>query len=173
MPARNFVSARCARYAGTRLPPYPVEPVHTHTQARARAHESRENRLYQLASTEPFEPTTETLREPLSGLSRQTGDILATYRCMYRTIFESFLCYTPGIGRLLLVEVDVDRLRELRRLRALSQEELSAASGVGRATISRIERAETGAQGRTLRKLAAVLGVDVAELVAKRDKGES
>jgi transcriptional regulator with XRE-family HTH domain len=73
----------------------------------------------------------------------------------------------------LLVEVDVDRLRELRRLRALSQEELSAASGVGRATISRIERAETGAQGRTLRKLAAVLGVDVAELVAKRDKGES
>ena len=61
----------------------------------------------------------------------------------------------------------MDRLRELRRLRALSQDELSELSGVGRATISRIEREDTGAQGRTLRRLASALGVDVAELVAK------
>lgn len=59
----------------------------------------------------------------------------------------------------------MERLKELRQLRAVSQDELSAASGVGRATISRIERGETGAQGRTLRRLAAALGVDVAELV--------
>jgi len=63
------------------------------------------------------------------------------------------------------VEVDVERLRELRKLRALSQDELAEAAGVGRATISRIERRETGAHGRTLRKLAKVLGVDVSELV--------
>jgi transcriptional regulator with XRE-family HTH domain len=63
------------------------------------------------------------------------------------------------------MEVNVDRLKILRRLRALSQEELAEESGVGRATISRIERGETGAHGRTLRRLAAALGVDVAELV--------
>ena len=63
------------------------------------------------------------------------------------------------------MEVNVDRLRTLRRLRAMSQEELAQESGVGRATISRIERSETGAHGRTLRRLAAALGVDVAELV--------
>ena len=59
----------------------------------------------------------------------------------------------------------MDRLKNLRQLRAMSQEELAEESGVGRATISRIERGETGAHGRTLRRLAAALGVDVAELV--------
>lgn len=59
----------------------------------------------------------------------------------------------------------MERMKELRKLRALSQQELAQASGVGRATISRIERGETGAHGRTLRKLATALKVDVAELV--------
>ena len=63
------------------------------------------------------------------------------------------------------MEVKVRRLKELRRLRALSQEELAEESGVGRATISRIERGETGAHGRTLRRLAKALGVGVEELV--------
>jgi transcriptional regulator with XRE-family HTH domain len=63
------------------------------------------------------------------------------------------------------MEVNVDRLKELRQLRALSQEELAETSGVGRATISRIERGESGAQGRTLRRLAMALGVGVEELV--------
>ena len=63
------------------------------------------------------------------------------------------------------MEVNVVRLKALRQLRAMSQQELSEASGVGRATISRIERRETGAQGRTLRRLANALGVGVEELV--------
>jgi transcriptional regulator with XRE-family HTH domain len=63
------------------------------------------------------------------------------------------------------MEVNVERLKMLRTLRAMSQEELAEASGVGRATISRIERGGTGAHGRTLRKLAATLGVGVEELV--------
>lgn len=63
------------------------------------------------------------------------------------------------------MEVNVRRLKELRRLRALSQQELAEESGVGRATISRIERGETGAHGRTLRRLAEALGVGVEELV--------
>ena len=63
------------------------------------------------------------------------------------------------------MEVNVGKLKELRRLRAMSQQELADAAGVGRNTISRIERGETGAQGRTLRRMAEVLGVDVAQLV--------
>lgn len=63
------------------------------------------------------------------------------------------------------MEVNVKRLKTLRRLRAMSQEELAEESGVGRATISRIERGETGAHGRTLRRLAQALGVGVEELV--------
>jgi transcriptional regulator with XRE-family HTH domain len=63
------------------------------------------------------------------------------------------------------MEVNVERLKKLRTLRALSQQELADAVGVGRNTISRIERGETGAHGRTLRRLAQALRVDVAELV--------
>ncbi len=63
------------------------------------------------------------------------------------------------------MEVNVERLRKFRRLRAFSQQELADAAGVGRNTISRIERGETGAHGRTLRRLAQALSVDVAELV--------
>jgi transcriptional regulator with XRE-family HTH domain len=70
------------------------------------------------------------------------------------------------------MEVNVGKLKDLRRLRAMSQQELADAAGVGRNTISRIERGETGAHGRTLRRLADVLGVDVAELV-KRESGDA
>ncbi len=63
------------------------------------------------------------------------------------------------------MEVNVERLKELRNLRALSQQELADAAGIGRNTISRIERGKTGAHGRTLRRLAKTLEVDVAELV--------
>ena len=65
------------------------------------------------------------------------------------------------------MEVNVGKLKELRRLRAMSQQELADAAGVGRNTISRIERGETGAQGRTLRRVAEVLGGDVAQLVKR------
>jgi transcriptional regulator with XRE-family HTH domain len=63
------------------------------------------------------------------------------------------------------MEVNVERLKELRRLRAYSQQDLADAAGVGRNTISRIERGETGAHGRTLRRLAKALEVGVEELV--------
>jgi transcriptional regulator with XRE-family HTH domain len=63
------------------------------------------------------------------------------------------------------VEVNVERLKALRRLRAMSQQELADAADVGRNTVSRIERGETGAHGRTLRRLVDALGVGVEELV--------
>ena len=66
------------------------------------------------------------------------------------------------------MEVNVVRLRELRRQRVLSMRELEERSGVSYNTIWRLENGFTGAQPRTIRRLAEVLGVEPAELV----KGE-
>jgi len=63
------------------------------------------------------------------------------------------------------MEVNVARLRELRRQRVLSMRELEDRSGVSYNTIWRLENGLTGAHPRTLRRLAEVLGVDPSELV--------
>ena len=57
------------------------------------------------------------------------------------------------------------RLRELRRQKVLSMRELEEISGVSYNTIWRLETGKTGAQPRTIRRIAAALGVDPAELV--------
>jgi transcriptional regulator with XRE-family HTH domain len=59
----------------------------------------------------------------------------------------------------------VQRLRELRRQRVLSMRELEEMSGVSYNTIWRLETGKTGAQPRTIRKIAEALRVDPAELV--------
>jgi transcriptional regulator with XRE-family HTH domain len=60
-----------------------------------------------------------------------------------------------------------ERLREARRRAMLSQEELAEESGVGVATIIRIERDQlrTEPHFSTLRKLAKALEVDPRELL--------
>jgi transcriptional regulator with XRE-family HTH domain len=63
------------------------------------------------------------------------------------------------------MEVDVEKLRELRRRRVLTLEELAEKADVGRNTIWRLEHGVMGAQPRTVRKLARALGVDPEELV--------
>lgn len=63
------------------------------------------------------------------------------------------------------MEVNVERLRELRRQKVLSMRELEEKSGVSYNTIWRLETGKTGAQPRTIRKIAGALGVDPAELV--------
>jgi transcriptional regulator with XRE-family HTH domain len=63
--------------------------------------------------------------------------------------------------------MDVDRmkLRNLRERRALSLRELSDLSGVNYNAIWRIEVGRTGAQPRTVRRLAEALGVEPHELI--------
>jgi transcriptional regulator with XRE-family HTH domain len=57
------------------------------------------------------------------------------------------------------------RLRKVRLMQGLSQQDLAAKSGVTAANISRIETGETSQpRPSTLRKLAAALDVPVAEL---------
>jgi transcriptional regulator with XRE-family HTH domain len=68
------------------------------------------------------------------------------------------------------MEVNVQKLKALRKRRALSQHELADVAGVGRSTIARIEAGASGAHGRTLRRLAHALGVDVSELVDVREE---
>jgi transcriptional regulator with XRE-family HTH domain len=63
------------------------------------------------------------------------------------------------------MEVNVQRLRELRRERALALRELEELSGVSLNTIWRIEAGRQGAHPSTIRKLAVALGVDTSELV--------
>ena len=58
-----------------------------------------------------------------------------------------------------------ERLREMRKRKLLTQEQLAERSGVGVATIIRIERNQVEPRGSTIRKLAAALEVDPAELV--------
>ncbi len=58
------------------------------------------------------------------------------------------------------------RLRELRRGAAMSQRELARASGIAASTIAYLEEGSRGAQWRTIRRLAQVLGVSPGMLVA-------
>jgi len=67
------------------------------------------------------------------------------------------------------MEVDMDKLRELRRRRVLSMRELEEISGVSHNTIWRIESDRQGAHPRTIRKLAEALGVDPEELLEKEE----
>jgi transcriptional regulator with XRE-family HTH domain len=63
------------------------------------------------------------------------------------------------------MEVNVERLKELRRGRVLSLRELEERSGVSYNTIWRIEDGRQGAHPRTVRMLAEALGVDPSELI--------
>jgi len=65
------------------------------------------------------------------------------------------------------MEVNVERLKELRRERVLSLRELEERSGVSYNSIWRIEDGRQGAHPRTVRKLAEALGVEPSELIKK------
>lgn len=69
----------------------------------------------------------------------------------------------------------METLRHIREQAGLSQPELSELSGVAQGTISDIERGKRKPRGRTLRKLAQVLGVEVADLLGESEtlKGQA
>ncbi len=61
------------------------------------------------------------------------------------------------------------RLRELRRRRVLTLRELEEESGVSYNTIWRLENGHRQARPSTIRRLAAALGVEPADLVVTGD----
>ena len=87
------------------------------------------------------------------------------YHIVYRlsTICGKLLCIESC--KLRSMEVNVGRLKELRREQVLSLRELEEKSGVSYNTIWRIEAGRQGAQQRTIRKLAEALGVEPVELI--------
>ncbi len=70
------------------------------------------------------------------------------------------------------MEVNVQRLRELRQLRVLTLRELEEESGVSYNTIWRLENGHREARPSTIRKLAAALGVEASELVVAGEGGD-
>lgn len=67
------------------------------------------------------------------------------------------------------LQVDVGKLRRLRRRAAFSQRELAKQAGTTQETISRLERGHHNARASTLRRLAGALGVEPHELMKGED----
>ena len=68
--------------------------------------------------------------------------------------------------------MDTNYLREWRKSKYLSQPELAKLSGVSRNTIFRIEKGLAVAPlGLTIRKLAAALSIEPAELFREPERG--
>jgi transcriptional regulator with XRE-family HTH domain len=66
------------------------------------------------------------------------------------------------------MEVNVGRVKELRRARVMSLRELSETAGVSKDTIWRLESGKSSnAHPSTIRKLAKALGVDPTELIGE------
>lgn len=65
------------------------------------------------------------------------------------------------------MEIDVEKLKELRQDRALSMRELAALSGVGHNTIYRIENGQSNTLPRTVRRLAEALEVTPRDLIRR------
>lgn len=68
---------------------------------------------------------------------------------------------------MILREVVARNLRQLRNARGLSQEELADRADINRNYVGMLERAEHAATVDMLEKLAEVLGVQPAELLAQ------
>jgi transcriptional regulator with XRE-family HTH domain len=65
----------------------------------------------------------------------------------------------------LMPQIDGEKLRDLREERFLSHRELAQRAGVSPTTVLNLERGQAEPQRRTVRKIAAALGVEPTELV--------
>ena len=63
--------------------------------------------------------------------------------------------------------LEVPRLKEWRLRRAMAQRDLAAASGVGTATIARLERGHHMARPSTVRRLVEALAIRPHDLMAE------
>ncbi len=76
---------------------------------------------------------------------------------------------TPRASNASVLENVASRLKELRREKGLSLQELAEVSGVSRSLLSEIERGETNPTLATLWNLTQALNVDIAALVGAPD----
>lgn len=59
------------------------------------------------------------------------------------------------------------KIRQLRKIKCLSQEELATQSGVSLRTVQRVEKAETTPSGETLKRILTALGTSYETLIAE------
>ena len=71
----------------------------------------------------------------------------------------------------LMPQIDGEKLRTIREKRFLSHRELAQRAGVSPTTVLNLEKEQTESQRRTVRKIAAALGVEPAELVKEGGNG--
>jgi DNA-binding Xre family transcriptional regulator len=103
-----------------------------------------------------------------AGAISLSGTQTITFRTLFIYILLDFIyifAYNIYKCKAAEMEVNVQRLRQLRQQKVLSMRELEEMSGVSYNTIWRLETGKTGAHPRTIRKIASALGVDPAELV--------
>jgi transcriptional regulator with XRE-family HTH domain len=82
---------------------------------------------------------------------------------------EPQACNMPVSTDILASVPKLPRLKAVRERQLMTQEELAARSGIGTATISRLENGWTDARFSTVRKLAAALGVEPQALMGPED----
>ncbi len=85
-------------------------------------------------------------------------------RCRIGLPLRTFCKYNVSVYPR-FIRVDGERLRRIRRERALSLRELGERSGVSFDSIHKLETGRREAQPRTVRKLAEALGVEPPELM--------
>jgi transcriptional regulator with XRE-family HTH domain len=73
--------------------------------------------------------------------------------------------------RATLIEVDGEKVRQLRHQRLMLRRDLAEAAGLHLNTIGKIERGEGGTHPDTIRKLGEALGVPPATLLAQAPNG--
>jgi transcriptional regulator with XRE-family HTH domain len=65
------------------------------------------------------------------------------------------------------------RIRELRKLKGVSQARLAITAGMDPATLNRLEQGKANPNIKTLEKLAAALSVSVSELLEDAPKAQA
>src|ERR687898_467968 len=81
-----------------------------------------------------------------------------------------FLTFVQGIRYTIFkinAEVQMDRIRQLRKERGLSQAKLAVMADMDPATLNRLERGTGNPNLKTLERVAAALEVEVADLFPK------
>lgn len=71
-----------------------------------------------------------------------------------------------------MTEIQAEKIKQLRKEKAYSQEKLAQKSGLGLRTIQRIEKGNSKARGETLRLLAEALAVEIKDLIEEENTSE-
>src|SRR5919107_780559 len=113
-----------------------------------------------------------SLRGPCPGVSHHRRGFLRCQRPNYLMLltFTQGLRYTTSK---INAEVQMERIRQLRKERGLSQVKLAVMADMDPATLNRLERGTGNPNLKTLERVADALGVEVADFFPKAPRRSS